>query len=316
MRLPDKYKDWFEFTKKERNGILILCCLITLMIIYNFSASALFSKPPTDISGRRKEIVDWLAAHRADTLSDERDYASLAIQKEIVDVPKLFHFDPNSATTETWIQLGLREKQARSIINYVAKGGKFRVKADVAKMYVIKPELYERLYPFIDLPEVVAYDKKDYTRGNYSNTTSNQPEYKKFDYTTIVVELNSADTTELKMLKGIGSFTARKIVEYRSKLGGFRSIDQLLEIWKMTPERIDSIRGNILVDENLVTYLNINTISLEALSKHPYINSSQARSLLAYRDMHGKFKTVEDIKKSVLIDEKTFSKIRPYLLVE
>lgn len=130
-----------------------------------------------------------------------------------------------------------------------------------------------------------------------------------------MVELNSADTIELRSLPAIGPYLARKIVEYRERLGGYFSADQLLEVYRLSPGKLDTISPFLVIDTTLVRRIDMNSVSLEELLKHPYVSRSQARGLLAYREKHGPFGQLSDLKKCLLIDEITFEKLRDYVEV-
>ncbi len=130
-----------------------------------------------------------------------------------------------------------------------------------------------------------------------------------------ILELNTADSLELRGLPAIGPWLARKIIEYRERLGGFYSPEQLLEVYRLTPGKLDTIWPFITVDTAFVRKIDVNRISSEELMKHPYLSRSQARGLIAYREKHGAFQAVADLKKCLLIDEKTFEKMRDYVEV-
>lgn len=130
-----------------------------------------------------------------------------------------------------------------------------------------------------------------------------------------IIELNTADTIDLRALPAIGPWLARKIVEYRERLGGFRHAEQLLEVYRLTPGKLDTILPFITIDTLAVSRIDVNTITAEELMKHPYLSRSQARGLMAYRDKHGRFGTLTDLKKCLLIDEKTFEKVCDYMEV-
>jgi DNA uptake protein ComE-like DNA-binding protein len=130
-----------------------------------------------------------------------------------------------------------------------------------------------------------------------------------------MVELNTADTLDLRALPAIGPYLARKIVEYREKLGGFYSADQLLEVYRLTPGKLDTIRPYLVIDTTMVKRFDINSVTLDGLMVHPYLSRSQARGLIAYREKHGAFQHVVDLKKCLLIDENTFEKLSDYVEV-
>ena len=131
-----------------------------------------------------------------------------------------------------------------------------------------------------------------------------------------IVNLNSADTTMLKTLSGIGSYYASKIIAYRTKLGGFYNQAQLLDIYGVKQEVLNANVGFITVDSALVQKININTASKETLKTHPYIKWNVANSIVLYRANHGKYKKVEDVKNSLLIDDDLYHKIKGYLTVK
>jgi len=313
----NKLNEWFELNKSERNGSLVLIAFILLMIAYNYSSPYLFRSSNFDNSRQTDEIKNWLATAKEDSKETSR-YHSLIPEKDANPNRQLFKFNPNNASNEALLKLGFTQRNIESLRKYQAKGGNFKTKQDFSKMYFITDEIFQELHSYIDLPEKIEYAAKEYAQNQNGASASKENEktnYKRFDYSTLVVEINSADTTELKKIKGIGSVTAKNIVRFREHLGGFTSIDQLIEVYPLNKEKLDSMRPNLMVDLGLMKRININEISVEQLSKHPYLSSAQAKSLVAYRTMHGNFKQIEDIKKSALIDQKTYEKVRDYLRV-
>lgn len=132
----------------------------------------------------------------------------------------------------------------------------------------------------------------------------------------IIVWLNKADTTELKTLKGVGGYYAKKIVSYRKKLGGFYRINQILEVYGVKPEILENNKEYIQLDTNLISKMNINTISKEELKQHPYIKWSVANSIVLYRINHGEYKSVQNIQNSDLVNDELYRKIVRYLTVK
>jgi DNA uptake protein ComE-like DNA-binding protein len=224
---------------------------------------------------------------------DQNDY-KLLLKNDTDKKSGLFPFDPNNLPESDWLRLGLSEKQIKTIKNYEAKGGKFRKKEDVKKMYCISPELYASLEPYILVP-----------------ADSSKTKHQK-----LLVELNSADTTELNKLKGIGSYFARKIAEYRDRLGGFVKKEQLLEIYGFDKEKYDGLSDNISVDISKAKKININNANLGEMKMHPYIKYNLANLIVNYRKQHGNYKSVDGIKQLDLVNDELFAKLAPYLTVE
>ena len=125
-----------------------------------------------------------------------------------------FRFDPNTAGMADLQRLGFSEKQARSIVNYRLKGGRFRRKSDFAKSFVVSDSVFARLEPYIDIP---------------------------------LVDINSADSAAFDALPGIGPYFASQMVLYRAKIGGYTSVEQLLDIPWFDEERLAGIRDLIEV---------------------------------------------------------------------
>jgi len=120
----------------------------------------------------------------------------------------------------------------------------------------------------------------------------------------------------LKSLKGIGSFYALKILRYKQKLGGFIKKEQLLEIPEIDSALFQSVKNNILLDSTLIDKIPINKVSSFKLSGHPYFSKNLALALVNYRDRNGKYTTKNDLKKCLLVNDKVFNKIVPYLSFE
>lgn len=303
-------RDYFTFNKKQRNGILMLLSLIALFSAATFSYRLNTSYQFPDISDFEKELNEFLAS--AVTQEYENDSLKNLLAEDVFRPSKppaqLFIFNPNTASERDFIQLGFSKKQTAAILNYRNKGGKFRKKEDFAKMYSVNKEMYERLENFISIPEEKT--EKELAEKSEKKIYEKKTEEK------FTVELNSADSLELLKIKGIGAYTTMKIIELRTKLGGFHSKEQLREVYKIDSARYAEIAPFFTLEPSLVKKININTATLDELKQHPYINYNVANSLVNIRKQHGNFKSVEDIKKSHLVTEDVFRKIAPYLTVE
>lgn len=128
------------------------------------------------------------------------------------------------------------------------------------------------------------------------------------------IDLNTADTITLQLLYGIGPAYARRIVRYRQLLGGFVDKHQLLEVYGFDQERYDRIASQLTIDTNSIKKIDLNTISIKQLMKHPYIDPYQARDIITFRNKGHRFTSVEDLRLIPTIDDSTYRKIAPYII--
>lgn len=321
MSMKNVFRDFFTFNKRERNGVFILLSIIAALVLYLNISSNFVSQEPVDFTKFDKEVKEFEAV-----IEEKREYSNYSERQAIHEErmsgketkPEQFNFNPNNLSEQNWKRLGLNEKQIKSIKRYESKGGKFRTKEDVKKMYCLSIEQYETLEPFIQISspaEVVRVPEKTksiFQDGKVENASVlNAPKIERLR----VIELNSADSAELTSIKGIGAFYAKNIIKHRNALGGFVSKEQLLEIWKFDQEKLNAIEKYIDIDESKIKKININTCEAADL-KSPYIKWTVANAIVNYRKNHGKYKTVDEIKKTDLVDEETYRKIVPYLIVD
>ena len=307
------FRDYFTFNRREKRGVLILLAFILLLIIY-LSFPDLFSPDEKyDFSEFDKQVAEIDKAKQkntADSLDDSKftydqnDY-KLPQKSNSCKKQELFNFNPNNLPYADWLRLGLTAKQITTIKNYESKGGKFRKKEDVKKMYCISSDMYSSLEPYIQIPQ----DSNQ--TNNFKKEAYSKPKIEK-----LMIELNIADTSELDKLKGIGSSFAKRIVKYRDLLGGFVRKEQLLEVYGFDQEKYDGLSGNVSVDVALTKKININSATVEDMKKHPYIKYNLANLIVNYRKQHGNYKSVEDIKKLDLVTEELYLKLAPYLTIE
>ena len=219
----------------------------------------------------------------------------------------MFDFDPNTADSSQLLALGLRPWQVRNIYKYRAKGGVYRQPNDFARLYGLTRKDFLRLLPHIKISSdylpasTLAESPPAFTQDTLKYPRKIQPLER--------VDLNKADTTQLRHVPGIGSYFARQIVNYRRHLGGFHSIQQLREIEDF-PEK--SLSYFILPDDD-VARLDINTATLSQLSRHPYITYTQARDIVDYRRLRGPIHTLDDLRLLKSFTPQTLRRVEPYL---
>ncbi len=214
--------------------------------------------------------------------------------------------DPNTLTKEDWVNLGLSDKQAESLLRFAKRG--LRSNEDIKKIYVLPEELYNLIVDSLYYPENFKNSQKiEYSSHNNHNKT-------KADF--IPVELNNATQEELETIPGIGPFFAKNIIKRRVELGGFATKEQLLEIWKFDKNKFEEVNRFIFVDKSKIRKININLATIDELKMHPYISYKVANSIVKMREMKGDYQNLEDIQESKLINEELYIKLLPYIKLE
>ncbi len=150
--------------------------------------------------------------------------------------------------------------------------------------------------------------KKTYTKKSF-------PQTEKYPSGT-VVELNSADTTILKKVPGIGSTFARRIVKYRELLGGYVSVQQLTEVYGIDNERYEELKPWFIADSTFIRKLNVNQAPIRELYRHPYIDSQQARAINQLRRQKGRLTGWENLRLLEEFSEADRERLSHYLSFE
>jgi len=138
------------------------------------------------------------------------------------------------------------------------------------------------------------------------------PIYKKAE-DGVVIELNSADSAKLTELKGIGPTFARRIVNYRNRLGGFVSKEQLKEVYGIDDDRYDEMQEQVSVDPSRIQKLHINKVDLDALKHFPYLTFKQMNAIVQFREQHGDYTSINDMRNIAILNDEILRKIGPYI---
>ncbi len=300
-------KAYFDFSKKEFNGILILCVLIIAILIFPFAYRILKKKEIYNFTQFQHEIAEF----KASALS-ERAYSYKDIKDEIEDKEikaSYFNFDPNGLPAEEWKKLGFSELQIKVIKNYESKGGKFYTKDDLKKIYSITASQFARLEPYITISSTYSKEDKSYNNDKFKNTSEKYPKKPP----TAIVELNDADSAKMETIRGIGPAFASRIIKYRNRLGGFYDKKQLREVFGLDSAKYEQIKDLIRIDASSIKKINVNTVTFDDIKKHPYLSYKQMNAIIQYRKQHGEYKSVDDLKKVVILNAEIIRKIEPYI---
>lgn len=309
MKIPAKPKRWlkpfFILKKAEQRGIIVLSLLVLILFLFKQLLPFLIAKDEFDDPEFIAEVALFLKQQRQ--IHDSIRIVELQNRGELdreLAVKKLHPFpvDPNLATKEDWLMMGLTSKQARTILNYLSKGGRFRKKKDLAKIYCISENEYEILKPYLILPS--EENKK---------TAPIPAQTEKATY--LPIELNSADSTELVEKLRVKSWLAKRIIKYRELLGGFYQPSQLFEVYGFDSNEVRKRLSQITVDTNSLRKLDINAASFKQLVRHPYISYELTKYIVNTLRQKGRFSSTEMLMESDLITDRQFAKMRPYLTI-
>lgn len=283
-----------RLSKRNQRGMWVVVVALGLIIITPRLLKALSPNEPWTIS----EIQLAEEMNQMEEDIQEASKNKYKTKKRKFRAPSK-SFDPNDYSKSDWMNLGLSEKQANVILKFSKRG--IHSNEELKQIFVISDELFSLI------KDSTFYDESSLSKDPIDNG------FREKSSPVIHLELNSSSPKQLVKLNGIGEYYATKIVEYREKLGGFHSKDQLLEIWKFDAEKLTQIESFISIDKSLIRKVNINTATVEELKAHPYISWNCANSIVKIRAKYQKYSNLDQLLESVLIDQELFDKLKPYL---
>jgi competence protein ComEA len=322
MIVPDKIQAYLSFTKKERIGIVALVTLILIVFlvpcfipapkpVFNQVSFDQFKNEIAQLKTIPKKDSSRFA-YRGPPVETRYKHKKQATSGKYADLPKpvLFYFDPNTISENQWKELGVREKTAATIRNYIAKGGRFRTADDLQKIYGLGEEQCRRLMPFVNIESPAAT-----ARFTKRPEDAGLGKRKKETHQPVIVDINNSDTSAWIALPGIGSRLAARIIGFRQKLGGFFSVEQVGETFALPDSVFQKIKVYLTVSESALVKMNVNTADANTLRQHPYIRWNLANAIVAYRKQHGPFGSISDLQQVALITPELYQKINPYLQI-
>ncbi|MBR1394671.1 MAG: helix-hairpin-helix domain-containing protein [Prevotella sp.] len=284
--------------KSDRRAIITLLCII---------AAALGGIWLTDGRQESEAVNETKATKKGGSSTPNRPfYQGKPRQAE------LFLFDPNTADSTALLRLGLQPWQVRNIYKYRAAGGVYRQPRDFARLYGLTLKQYRRLEPYIRIKEENDILADDYFKAHEPAKERDTLRYPVKLQPEERIVLNMADTTALRKVPGIGPHFARKIADYRRRLGGFCSVQQLLEIEDFPTSAVGFF---IIPDSTLPKpWLHINRLSLNELKRHPYINFYQARAIVDFRRLHGPLESLRQLSLDRNFPPEAIERLEPYIV--
>lgn len=298
------WNDFFYYTRSERR---IICLLLFVLLLLGGIGTVLFwQSRQVETSVCYEMSIDSFLQQVQDFEEKSTFHINRPYRKESPVTVVLQPFDPNTADSLQLRSLGIPGYVVRNILRYRAKGGVFRTEESFARIYGLEQELFRKLQPYLILPQPDTIRRFVYTSLQKDTLVPVKLS------AGSVVELNTADTTLLKQVPGIGSGRARMIVAYRKKLGGFVRTGQLSELSSWP----DSLNRWFRCDASVIEQIPVNRAGLDRLRNHPYMDFYKAKAILEYRRKRGKIKSLSQLSLFEEFTEKDLERLSPYLSFE
>ncbi len=328
------WKDWLSFSRNEQYGILLLVMLILFLLVLRLIMPFFFN-PKEDVSPEQYSNIVQIRK------------AGPALEEPATDSGgeiEMTSFNPNSVSVSRLQAMGVSPRAIVNWIKYREAGGRFVSPDDILKIYGIDSLLATRIIPFANFDEETNYprrktDAPDKEEGKWRAKMAGETHTSYYaakiplnaagkkrteqdqddtpavtEHQHFVVEINGATPDDLMKLRGLGPVLSKRIVDFRKILGGFWSVEQVKEVYGITPELYEQLVTNLCVDSAKVERFEVNSSSLRHLNKHPYINFYQARDIVEYRKKHGSISGTDELIQLPSFSHEEINRLRPYLV--
>jgi competence protein ComEA len=282
----------FVFSRSQQNGIFLLVIIILVLqgiIFFPFSSdeSSLSDKEEAELLQFQKKI---------DSLKE------LQAKKELVALPA---FNPNFITDFKGYTLGMSVEEIDRLLDYRAQGKWVNSTKEFKEVTKVSDSLLNVISPYFKFSEWTQKSKVK------------QPEIKKAEKSTVRADLNLVTSSELKEINGVGDVLAERIVKYRAKINGFRSLIQLKDIYGLNQETRDKLENKFTVlNSDTFNRKNINTAKVLELAEIPYLNYELAREIIDYRQLHEEIHSFEELAKIKAFPSEKIDRIALYLTLK
>ena len=273
----DFFRGLFEVSTNEVKGYYILF----IIVLFSLAVPLIIK---TTINTNSIQDADDLAM--LDSLVKVLNWKVEVVQGD-------FLIDPNETSYDSMVAGGFRKDIARRIINYREKGGQFRYREDLKKIYGLDEKMYKDLEPQLALPKK-SVDKIK-TQKSYLN-------------------INLVKVVDVINLTGLEGALSGRVIRYRDILGGYVSKNQFDEVYGLTEDQVNRLKSHFYISRSFVPHkVNINMGSWKDLSRHPYISNDLANAIVRYREINGSLKGIEELSAFSLVDKAQRNKLFPYL---
>lgn len=267
-------KSHFKYSTSQRSGIfLLLALIIVFQLVYFF-----VDLDPMETENN-KEKQAWLS------LQSEMDKATE--EKQTTATPKIYPFNPNFITDFKGYKLGMSVQEIDRLIAYRKTNKYVNSAQEFQAVTKVSDSLLKVIAPYFKFPDWVN-NKKEFKA--YQNSEKKEK--------VVVLDINEATQEDLKKIYGIGDALSERIIKEKQKLGGFMSMEQMNDVWGLSPEVIAQLNINFKIKTvPVVKKIDINNATIKELMQLPYFKYALAKSIVTFRSMNNGIKSKEDLQK-------------------
>lgn len=272
-------KTFFRFSKNQRKGILALLLIIlliqTVFFLINFNV----------VQPQNKEEKQWL-----------QNQNLLDFQKQqLPKTEKIYPFNPNFITDFKGYKLGMKPEEIDRLLAYRKQNKFVNSASEFQRVTGVSDSLLAAIAPYFKFPDWV-------NQKNKSNQKSTEYISSWKDYSTkerlTILDINRATKEDLMKVYGIGDAISDRILKQKEILGGFVSMQQMQDVWGLSPEVIEQLNSHFKVSAKPnLKKININEATIKELAQFPYFKYPLSKNIVAYRSMNGGTITAEDLTK-------------------
>ncbi len=294
----------FNFSSSEKKGLIALIVIIMVLQISIFIVSRqLNSESTISLSDQEHEAfqkqLDSIAALNHSEEFPKPDYSKI----------DFFEFNPNTVSHSNLLKLGLSGSVANTFISYREKVKPFQTKMDLFKIYGIDSSLVVLLLPYVQIHQLETKQKKQLP-------ISKEPE--KVD-SLFEFNPNTISLAELRKLS-FSEKLANTFINYRDAIGGFKSINQIKNIYGLSNDFFDQLSPYILLPElekeEAKLIVEINAATATDLILLDGIGEVLSNRIVKYRNYLGGFYSIEQLRRVYGLSETTFEQIKMSLTVD
>jgi DNA uptake protein ComE-like DNA-binding protein len=265
-------KSYLLFNARQRKGILYFLLIIIFIQIAYF-------------------LIDFTVPKEKSVIEKEQFYQqkidSVKALTFVKKTSKVYSFNPNYINDFKGYQLGMTVAEIDRLLTYRAQGNFINSINDFQKITKIHDTLLKKISPYFKFPDLVKKSK------NYSFNQNSKTEV-----ISAKKEINKATEEDFIKINGIGVVLAKRIIQYRNKLGGFSYNKQLYDVWNLDKEVVDKVLEQYTVIEKpAIKKININKASFKEVLAVEYVDYDLCKKIFEYKKEIAEYQSIEELKK-------------------